>query len=220
MYAHKGTFSVSQVESFLKCPYAYHLSYNEKIPWPGVDRMDHGKRVHEALEQYPVRSKEFGEFSDQLAVFLGRESLEIATHEKTVNISLFGKPFTGRIDAVCTNGTILDFKITTAPSYYKAKLGYQLPFYLYAMYGESFSNEAMYVLFKITSSGKFDSLDFFKLSSVCTPSLFLGSLHALAGGAELIETAYRTGRFPPSYNNCYTCPYKNSCKYYNSKKEC
>lgn len=203
------TYSFSRINTFLQCPYAYYLSYvlkEESLPSPYTE---HGSWVHKQLEDIPNHDPEAQVFVDALGRYLDKTSDKIIENEKYIEFELDGVKFRGYVDAITEKGYIIDYKITSSPSYYGGKVGYQLPMYKLALT----DGQPKYLLFRVVGKDR----DFDKLLTQevqLTEELLEKKRAYILRSVEMIEMCEKDGVFPPSYGNCRTCFYRHKCPYY------
>ena len=142
--------SISSIETFLKCPMAYRLSYVECVPAKVSPQVEFGKFIHSQLERWaknePVHDSAIP-FIKALENFLEEEGLIILSPEHEFKIYIDGQQFKGVIDALCNNGVALEYKITSAPDNFKNKISYQLA--LYSHYLRPRNLKLVYLLFEV-----------------------------------------------------------------------
>jgi CRISPR/Cas system-associated exonuclease Cas4 (RecB family) len=172
------------------------------------DGVEIGTEIHGLLERYPECPEEIQEFSEALEKFLKDD--EIIAAEKTLNYKIGKHSFVSKIDALTKKGYIIDYKITSAPSYYGRKVGYQLPMYRIAN-GEG---QPVYLLFKVNPRNRREFITLIIQESHLSKDLLKRKKKYIARIVEMIEMCKEDGIFPPSYSDCNRCFYRHKCPYY------
>lgn len=205
-------YSYSRLDTFLKCPYAYYLNYVKKMPSAVSPAVEHGRFVHEQLDlfaqskPYDMKAKKFVEKLEQ---YLEKTNDSIVEAEQRIEFMINGYNFVCVIDAITKNDIIIDYKITSNPSFYANKVGYQLPLYRAAV-GKG---DPRYLLFKV--AGKDRKFAELKVQTVAlTDELLKEKTDFATKVMEMIEMCAESGYFPPSYQGCNQCFYKQHCYYY------
>ncbi len=201
--------SASSISAFIQCPHAYYLGYVKGIRTPSSPAMEHGSDIHKQLELMPEHGDHAQEFVDAMDRYLEKEEDVLLHREHKFEFELDGKKFMGIIDAITEKGFIIDYKITTAPSNYAGKVGYQLPLYKIALE----EGVPRFLLFKVSRGDRnYEKLlvHDVKLSD----SLLSLKKKYILRIVEMIEMCNKDGIFPPSYSNCNTCFYRRHCEYY------
>lgn len=211
----KRPYSFSQLNCFISCPQAYYLHYIKGVQSIVNENVTAGAKVHEELEHYPECSEDVKEFSDALGKFLKDD--EIVASEESFYFKINGHDFIAKIDAVTKEKYIIDYKITSAPSYYAKKVGYQLPLYRLAV-GEG---SPVYLLFKVSrtknkETGETDIkfLQLFVQEVDISDDLLERKTKYISRIVDMIELCKTDEIFPPSYNDCNRCFYKHACSYF------
>ena len=205
--------SVSSIETFLSCPRAYYLSYVAGLPARVPAAVDYGKWVHKELERWARGEEPHPEawpFVKALQGFLSNENLKIVQAEHEFKVSLQGQTFKGVIDAICTGGVALEYKITTSPDRYRSKIPYQLA--LYSYYLRPRKIQPVYLLFEVDRDGRFRRLhtEFVPVSDL----LIHQRLRELLTAVKMIKACREECCFPPSWNGCKWCFYREVCDEY------
>jgi len=202
------TYSFSQINMFLQCRHAYKLSYIDKMPSVVGPAVEQGKWVHQQLEDFPNHDPEADVFVAKLVEYLDKTGDEIIQREQFIEFDIAGIPFRGVIDALTKLGYIFDYKITSVPSSYANKIGYQLPMYRLAL-GKG---KPKYLLFKVAGKEReFKAL--LVQEAVLTDEVLERKVKYISRIVEMIELCKEDGVFPPSYQDCNRCFMKAHCPY-------
>jgi RecB family exonuclease len=183
-----------------------------KIQTPVGPAVEHGRFIHEQLENfgkgldYDAKAKAFVK---KLEKYLEITEDEIVKTEEQVKFMIDGYNFVCVIDAITKKDIIIDYKITSAPSNYANKVGYQLPIYHIAL-GKG---TPKFLLFKV--AGKERKLAELQVQEVAlTEKLIEDKADYVSHIIRMIEMCVESGQFPPSYQGCRTCFYKAHCPFY------
>lgn len=207
-------YSYTQLETYMKCPFAYKLKYyykaqSFKSPW-----VDFGCDVHKALEDNDISGKH-SEYVKAVNDYMAEQQDAFVSKEESFDILIGNNKFGGKIDGVTKNNWVVDFKVTGAPSYYKNKIGYQLILYRYAMkISKGLDLKPKYILLKRTSAGKYQDLEIIKIDrgiKEATENIMVYARYIL----EKLNKAWEDMVFEPTFSNCTNCFYKSACQYVN-----
>ncbi len=205
--------SVSSIETFLSCPRAYYLSYVAGLPAKVSPAVDYGKWIHRQLEAYgrgETPHQDARPFVEALKAFLEKEKLKIKQVEVEFKVHVQGQTFKGVIDAICDGGVALEYKITRNPDNYRNKIGYQLA--LYSHFLRPHSIQPIYLLFEVDKEGRFRELhvEYVPVSDL----LIHQRIRELLTAVKMIRACREECCFPPSWNGCKWCFYKEVCDEY------
>jgi len=206
--------SVSSIESLLSCPRAYYLNYIAGLPAKVSPAVNFGSWVHKELERFGRGEEVHPDalpFAVALQEFLEKEGLKIRQVEHEFKVTLQGQTFKGVIDPICNGGVALEYKITANPDNYKNKISYQLALYSYYLRPQNI--QPVYLLFEIDrrdNSFKELHVEYMPVSDL----LIHQRIRELLTAAKLIRTCREECCFPPSWNACRWCFFKEYCDEY------
>jgi RecB family exonuclease len=111
------TYSISEIETYLRCPARWHYRYVEHLPDPPGPAAEWGLAFHQAVEAFYQRQP-LPELAPDLAAAWTAYRDAIAQHvrplpdwvERWVTFTLADAPFVGRIDCVDDQLTVRDTK--------------------------------------------------------------------------------------------------------------
>jgi CRISPR/Cas system-associated exonuclease Cas4 (RecB family) len=207
--------SVSSIETFLNCPRAYYLSYIAGLPAKVSPAIEFGSWVHKELEKWGRGDDNIHSdavpFVTALADWLRGEGARIKAVEHEFKVVVKGQAFKGVIDAICDNSVALEYKITTNPDNFRSKISYQLA--LYSYYLKPKDIKPVYLLFEIdrqTRAFKKLHIEYVPVSDL----LIHQRLNELLTAVKMIKACREECCFPPSWNGCRWCFYKDYCEEY------
>ncbi len=199
--------SISSLTTFQKCPYAYKLSYIDLIPATVPAKLEFGRWVHKQIENF-LKGNDYHEdakpFIHALKDNLGSEIIAI---EKEFYFDIEGITLKGIIDAESIE-SIFEFKVTSSPGYYISSISYQLKTYSFIS-----KKQPIYLLFEIDKR-KQSLKKVHKEYIPITQMAIEEHIKHLQQIIKMLKSCYENNTFPPSYNNCATCFYKDKCSYY------
>lgn len=205
--------SASSLTTFLKCPYAYRLSYIDGAEFESNETIEYGRFIHKELELDSL-SPEVLPFKAALQVHLNNTDDKIINRELRLTFQIDDQPLQAIIDFKTQNRVFGEMKVTGSPGYYQSHLSYQVRLYNLALAAnEQPGFIGKYFLFEIDKKTK----KFKELHVVDNFETNLGqveSLNQIRAIIRMLRECQKEDTFPPSYNNCYQCGYKNSCQFY------
>lgn len=203
--------SFSQVDLFQRCPHAYWMKYYGGYTEATPPYVEFGKLVHAHIETDFLDDPQTRPFVQ--AVIGLRHKLGVVTQEREQKFSLDidGTEWTGFIDEVVSGGEVWDFKVTSNPSSYRGKLGYQLPLYRLAKPGHT----SAYVLLKRGRgqgpSYGYEDIEYYRPDF--SSDIYSLSRKFLSYWAKAIDNAENTQTFPPIFSGCASCSMRGACCY-------
>jgi len=203
--------SASSVETFLTCPRAYYLSYVAGLPPKVSPAVDYGKWVHKELERF-TRGEDIhpdaAPFVEALKQFLEKKGLKILQAEHEFKVYVEGQAFKGVIDAICSGSIALEYKVTANPDNFRSKISYQLALYSYYLRPQEI--QPIYLLFEVDKEGRFRKLhvEYVPVSDL----LIHQRIRELLTAVKMIKACREECCFPPTWNNCRWCFYRDACE--------
>lgn len=210
-------YSYSQISTYWECPQKYYQKYVMKVPdkvsgpW-----MAWGSAVHSALEGLPPEVDteiDVAPYVEAVNGFYKSVNDSPAHNELRLEYKLFGRDFVSVVDCITANGYIVDYKVTSAPSYLKGHVGYQLPIYKMAAkivgLGEY---RPQYIILKRGKEG-----EFIDLSDYCPslPDWKMGKIESIVERIlDEMDRSFETNVWPYRAGNCFRCPFKQQCPFY------
>lgn len=211
-------YSVSQINLFLKCPHAYAMRYYEGIKSDPSPIMAFGSYIHLAIEDDEVFEGDIAEkYVKAARLHLKNQGDKIISTEEVLNFKIGKHNMVAKVDAFTQNGFVLDYKITSAPSYYMDKLGYQLPIYKYAAKQLGIGDYTpKYVFLKRNKA-----MEFMTITEYC-PTISDELMEDIINRASIVmdqmDAFWKSKEGPMNFNGCGSgplrCEYRRLCAGY------
>ena len=201
------------------CNYAYYLRYIEKAPQKTTKKMEYGSWIHKQLELAPYNDKSIQEIVDKVNDFLKEDDDKIISKEKEFMLKIGDYKILMIADVITKNGKIIDYKATENPAYYTNLISWQIRCYSAVMHQKGLNYKPVYLLIEYKQRMK-DKKEYFEpinIHSEFVPITELANIEALKQIEtvfKMIDVCYENQSFPPSYNGCGRCFYKENCQYY------
>lgn len=206
--------SPSSLTLYIKCPYAYKLSYLDKCRQDEEsDALKFGLFIHKELEFKDERvvHPKAKEFVDSVNEYLDGQETNIAETETEIYFEVGGQSFRTRVDAFTHEGVPLEYKVTKSPMFFTSVVSYQIKAISLGLHSQGITLSPVYLLLQHYKQ------KFRKLIPHIVPfqlSKIKEYREQIAGYVEQIHRSWASNTFPPSYNGCFNCNYKKQCKYF------